>query len=240
LRRVIPGALFNLMKRSAWTVTIRSHPGPSLLALAVVYATLALGATAAIALITCGQRVPSPFGTASDTVGFFVSQRAAMRAGAFFQLGAATVLGIFSAATASRLASLGVRGAGAQIAFLGGVAASVFTALGALSGWVLGQDGLGVSIDVLHALHVWTFATGQVGHVASFGLLAAGVSVAGGQAGVLPRWVMAFGLALAAAAELSTLGLIIAPVLGVLTLVRLGELAWLVAVGALLPRFPRE
>jgi len=39
------------------------------------------------------------------------------------------VLGVFAATATSRLAFLGVRAAGVQIALLGGVAASVFTAV---------------------------------------------------------------------------------------------------------------
>jgi hypothetical protein len=212
------------------------HAGPSPLALAIVFAALAVCSVAAIAFPTGGQVAPSPFGPASETTSFFVSHRGSMRAAAFFQLGAAIVLGAFAATVTSRLRFLGVRAAGVQIAFLGGAAASVFTALSALAGWILGQEGCGVSIDLLHALHLWQFATGGFGLVAGLGLLLAGVSLAGGLARHVPQWLMGLGLAIAVVAEVATVGMLAPPLVVLLPIVRIGCSAWMIALGATLPR----
>jgi hypothetical protein len=217
------------------------HAGSSLLALAIVFAALVLCSVAAIAFPTGGQRVPSPFGPASQTTSFFVSHRASMRVAAFFQLGAAIVLGAFTGTVTSRLRFLGVRAAGVHIAFLGGAVASVFMALSALAGWILGQEECGGSIDLLHQLHLWQFATGGFGLVAGLGLLLAGVSVAGGLARLLPRWLTGTGLAIAVVAELATLGLVAPALVGLIQVVRIGCIAWMITLGAMLPtsRAPR-
>jgi hypothetical protein len=213
-----------------------THAGPSLPALAAVFALLVLASVAAVAFPTGGQVTPSPFDPASETTSFFVSHRGSMRAAAFFQLGAAIVLGAFTATATSRLAFLGVRAAGVQIAFLGGASASVFMALSALAGWILGQEGCGVSIDLLHELHLWQFATGSFGLVAGLGLLLAGVSVAGGLARVVPQWLMGLGLAIAVVAEIATVGMIAPPLIILVQVARVGCIAWMITLGAFLPR----
>jgi hypothetical protein len=210
------------------------HRGPSLLALAIVFVALGLAGIFAIAWPTGGQIVPTALGATGDA-GFFVSHRAAMRTAAFFQLGSAIVLGVFAATVTSRLTFLGVRGAGVQIAFFGGAGASLFGAIAALTGWVLGQEG-DPSINLLHALHVQLFAAGGFGQVAFVGLLVAGVSLSGGLTGLLPRWVVPFGLAVAGVAELATLGLVFPAAVHLIQVARLFTFAWMITLGALLPR----
>jgi hypothetical protein len=211
------------------------HPGPSLNVLAIAFVVLALAGIAAIALPTGGQLVPSPLEPAGGTTGFFVSYRAAMRTAAFFQLGSAIVLGLFAATVTSRLTFLGVHAAGVQIAFVGGALASLFRAIAGLTGWILGQEG-DLSIDLLHALHLQMFAAGVVGQVACLGLHVAGVSLAGGLTRLLPRWFMAVGVAIAAVAEISTVGLVFPAALHLTRAAGLFTFAWMVTLGVLLPR----
>jgi len=69
---------------------------------------------------------------------------------------------------------------------------------------------------------------------------AAGVSVSAGLSGLLPRWTLWFGLAIAAAGELSSLSLLFAPAALLLPLTRFPGLVWLIAAGFLLPRAAKE
>jgi hypothetical protein len=126
--------------------------------------------------------------------------------------------------------------AGIQIALFGGIAASVFQALSASIEWVLAVSGLSGAPAVAHALHLLQFATGGPAYVAAFGLLIAGVSVTAGLQGLAPRWLMVFGLGIAAVAELSTLVLIASPAAILLPIARFSGFAWMLCVGALLPR----
>lgn len=76
---------------------------------------------------------------------------------------------------------------------------------------------------------------GGPGAVVCLGLLLAGVAVTSGLHRLLPGWMMAAGLGLAAAAELSASSLVW-PALGfLLPVARLLGMAWLVGAGALLP-----
>ena len=68
-----------------------------------------------------------------------------------------------------------------------------------------------------------------------FGLLLAGVAVTSGLHRLFAGWMMAVGLVLAAAAELSTFALVWPPLGFLLPLARFLGMAWLFAAGALLP-----
>jgi len=214
---------------------LTQHQAPALLGLAVTFVGLVIVGVVVAGYMAFGLRIPSPLKPAVP-VFFFVSCRAAMRVGAFFQLLSAIVLGIFTAAVQSRLTSLRARAAAVQAAFVGGVAAAVFTAVAALTAWELGQDSLGTSIDLLHALHLWLFVAGGVGQVAFFGLFIGGVSVAAGLARILPKWLMWFGLALAGIAELSTLSLVFKPAFDLVTVTHYLMAVWMIAVGTRLSK----
>jgi hypothetical protein len=211
------------------------HQTPSLLGLAVVLVILLVASVAISGYLAFGLRMPSPLEPAVPAF-FFVSCRAALRVGAFFQLLSAIVLGVFTAAVHARLTSLRVRLAAAQTAFVGGIAATVFTAVAALTAWILGQETLGSSIDLIHALHLWLFVAGGVGQVACFGLLIGGVSIATGPAHISPKWLTWFGLALAAIAELSTLGLVLPEAFGLVTITHYLVVMWMIAIGATLSK----
>lgn len=78
-------------------------------------------------------------------------------------------------------------------------------------------------------------STGGPGFVVPFGLLVAGVSVSGGLAHKLPRWVMWSGLVIAAIAELSSLTIATPLAAYLLPAARFPGLVWLIVVGATLP-----
>jgi hypothetical protein len=207
------------------------HRGPSLLALAVVYVALFVTGLVVVAALTHGAHFPSPFQPTADVESFFADHPDAVRLGALFQFGAAIPLAIFAATVSSRLRFLGIEAAGASIAAVGGTLASGMAALSALAQWALTQPQVGPG---LRALHLLAFASGGPGTVAPFGLLIAGVAVTGGLARKLPRWVMWFGLAVAAVAEISSLSIALAPAMVLLPVARFTGFVWMISAGATL------
>ncbi len=215
------------------------YRGPPLLALAVVSTALFVGSIATMAGMTRGGHLPSPYDPTNGAVAFFSAYAGAMSISAFFQLGAAIVLGLFAAVAVSRLRFLGVTAAGATIALFGGVAGSVFAALSALVQWALASMDATTLPVVASGFHWLYFALGGPGHVALTGLLVAGVSVSGGLAGLLPRWILWSGLVLAVIAEVSTVMLVVPVAVVLLPVARLLTFVWMIAVGATLPRSKR-
>ncbi len=84
-------------------------------------------------------------------------------------------------------------------------------------------------------LQLLAFAMGGPGHVVPLELLLAGVSITGGLTRQLPRWVMWFGLVLAAFAELSTLTLLLDQAAFLLPLARFPAFIWIICVALTLP-----
>jgi hypothetical protein len=211
------------------------HRGPSLVAVASVYTALFL-ASLVVSTALAGEHFPSPFQPEALSLAYFARHADAVRVGAFLQFGAAIPLGIFAATVVSRLRFLGVNVAGGFIALFGGLGASIFLAISALVEWVLSQLG-GTAVEAaVRALHLLAFATGGTGHVVMAGLLVAGVSVAGGLSKLLPRWLMWFGLVVAALAELASLSLVFVPATFLLPLARFSAFVWMIGVGVLLPK----
>jgi hypothetical protein len=207
--------------------------GPSLLAVAVVFASLFVASLVTVAAMTGGGHLPSPFEPGPTT--FFSDHADAVRVSAFLQFGAAVPLAIFTATATSRLRFLGIDAAGPTIALVGGTLAAAMSAVSALLQWVLAQPGLASSDGTVRAFHLLSFATGGPGFVVPFGLLVAGVAVSGGLTRKLPRWVMWFGLVIAAVAELSSLTIATPLAAYLLPAARFPGLVWLIVVGATLP-----
>src|ERR1700722_17364677 len=103
------------------------HRGPSLVAVAAVFASLFLASLATVAAMTGGAPLPSPF--EPGAVVLFSDHPAAVRIGAFLQFGAAIPLAIFTATATSRLRFLGIEVAGQSIAPIGGTLAAGIAAL---------------------------------------------------------------------------------------------------------------
>lgn len=206
------------------------HRGPSLFAVAIVLVALFVGSLAVVAAMTQGGHFPSPLDPAAHA--FFAAHAGAVQLGAFLQFGAAVPLAIFAATASSRLRFLGIEAAGATITLVGGTLASGMGAFSAMAQWALAQPALG---DGVRTLHLLAFATGGPGYVVPFGLMVAGIAVTGGLTRKLPRWVMWSGLAVAAAAELSSLSIALSEAFYLLPLARFTGFAWLVVAGAKLP-----
>jgi hypothetical protein len=211
------------------------HPSPPLVVLAVVYTAIFLASLVLTGLLTAGEHFPSSFAPSTSAFDFFSRHPLAVRWSSFLQLGAAVPLGLFTATIASRLHFLGVRAAGVTIALFGGIAAAVFLALSAAVQWALSWPDVLAAPGVARALHLLAFAAGGPAHVMAMGILLAGVSVTGGLQHLLPRWMMATGLVVAAIAELSWLCLALPSASYLLPLARFPGFAWLIVAGALLP-----
>jgi hypothetical protein len=212
------------------------HRGPSLVAVAVVYVVLFVASLAIPTAMASGQHFPSPLGPAEASARYCEEHASAVEVAAFLQFGSAIPLGIFAASVTSRVQFLGMKVAGIQIALFGGTASSLLLATSALVQWVLSQGLLVDAPGVTRALHLLAFATGGPGYVVPFGLLVAGISVAAGLQGFAPRWLMLFGLGIAAVAELATLVLVLPAAAILLPIARFSGFVWMICAGVLLPK----
>jgi hypothetical protein len=140
----------------------------------------------------------------------------------------------------SRLRYHGVRAAGATIALVGGVAASLAVALAALFSWTLAQPGIADDATLTRALHFLTYAVGGPGYSVPLGLLCAGISITAGFTRLLPRWIVALGVLLGAVGELSALSLLVPSALFLIPLTRFPGFVWLIAAGTKLPKLTRR
>lgn len=213
----------------------RSHAGPPLLLPALTYTFLLAASLIAGDLLRHGALVVNPYAPAEAVRKFFAGNPEAIRVSAFFFFASAIPLGIYTATVVSRLRFLGVRAAGSYIALFGGFAASGSIMASALCLWVLSVPEASASIPATRVLHFLVPLLGGVAFSAGFGLLAAGVTVTSYFFRLLPRWLILFGLFIAVAGELSTLGLIALPLTVAIPITRGGGILWLIAVGVVLP-----
>ncbi len=211
------------------------HPSPPLLLLASAHAALFVGSLVAAAVLSGGQHIPSPFLPPERALHFFSSNPAAVRWSAFLQLGAAVPLALFAGVVASRLAFLGLRAAGVQIALAGGLLGAAALLICALVQWPLSWPEVASNPGAARGLQLLTFAAGGPATVMFTVLLVAGVSVTTGVAGLLPRWLCISGVVLAVLAQLSWFSLVFPPTLVLLPLARFPTLIWLILAGAMLP-----
>jgi hypothetical protein len=212
------------------------HRGPSLGALGVVFVSLFAASLVVTGVMTGGAHFPTPYEPVALAQDYFSRYAEVIRIVAFFQLGAAIPLGIFTATVTSRLKFLGMRAAGADIALFGGFAAAIFLALSALTGWALSQPGIATEVGAVRALQLLGFATGGPGHVVTLGLLLAGASVPSAFAKLIPRWLVWLGLIVAAICELSALSLVFPMVGLLLPLGRFPAFIWLIGAGFTMPK----
>jgi len=212
------------------------HRGPSLVALAVVYAAFVLASVIAPAVIAGGHHFPSPFDPEASR--WFAEHSKAALASSFLCFGAAVPLGIFAATASSRVQFLGMKVAGIHIALFGGIASSIALATSAFAQWVLAQPG--ISDATAHALHLFSFAAGGPGFVVPFGLLLAGIATVAGLQAFIPRWLMTLGLIFAAIAELSVFAFVLPAAAFLLPVARFSGLFWMIVAAAMLPKSRRR
>lgn len=217
----------------------RRQPGPPLLPLALIATALFLSSLVVGA--AGGGPFPSPYDPAHEVLAFFADHRTTVQVAATLQFASAVPLAILAAALVSRLDFLGfARVPGPRIALAGGLLASGLLMVSALVQWVLSRPEVAGDGALVRALADLAFATGGPGHVVCLGLLVAGVAVPAAFGRLLPRGLIAAGIAIALVAELSTLALLSEPAAFLLPVGRFGGLAWLIAAAALLPATRRR
>jgi hypothetical protein len=217
----------------------RPQKGPPLLPLALIatalfVASLVVGAAG-------GGPFPSPYDPAHELLAYVAGHRTTVQVAATLQFASAVPLAILAAALTSRLGFLGFsRVPGPLIGLAGGLLASGLLIVSSLAQWVLSRPGIAGDGPLVRALADLAFATGGPGHVVFLGLLVAGVAVPAAFGRLLPRPLVAAGIAIALVAALSTLALVSEPAAFLLPVGRFGGLAWLIAAAALLPATRRR
>jgi hypothetical protein len=196
--------------------------------------------TLASVIVPAAMAGKGPWQSDSALLDFFAHHGAAAHASAFFTFGAAVPLAVITAVTTTRLRLLGLDVPGRIIAQLGGVLASSMLALAGLTTLALTQPHVAQSPAAVRAVYGITFATGGPGFVVFIGLLLMGLSVASLSGRVLPRPLAWVGVGLAVICELAASSVAFSDLTFLLPIGRFGSLAWLLAIGFVLPSSRRE
>ena len=223
------------------TATVGEHRGPHLGWLAVVFTILFnVGLGFVISFSANAPHFPGPWDSPQTIAAYFPAHARDVLWCAFFQLGSAIPLGLFTATIVSRLRFLGVRVAGVHIALFGGFLTAFNLAMSALVLWVMAYPGIAQDSAVIRALYYIVFAVGGVGYSIPLGLLIAGVSVPAAFMNLLPKWLVVFGLILAVCGELSWFSEVFPATLFLIPLTRFPGFLWLICAGFLLPKSTAE
>lgn len=217
------------------------HAGPHLGILAIVYTVLFNAGLCAVSAFGAPFGVkapywPGPWEPASVIVTYFQTHHAAVLICTFLQFGALIPLGIFTATVVSRLRFLGITAAGPYIALFGGFM-TVFDGVAAgFTTWAMIHPGVAQDATLTTALYYLSYAFGGPGFSVPMGLLIVGVCIPAAVLKLLPKWIVAFGLLLALAGELSSLNLVFPQALFLVPLVRFPGFIWLIVAGFALPK----
>jgi hypothetical protein len=213
-----------------------NHAGPNPGIVAIVYTLLFNAGLYQVIAFTGGPHFPGPWESSDTIAAYFQGHSTSALICVFLQFGAAIPLGIFTATMVSRLQFLGVRAAGAHIAWFGGLMTVFNMAASAFVLWVMAYPGIAQDTAVLRALYYLGFALGGVGFSAPMGILIAGICIPAAFLKLLPKWLIIFGLVIAVMGELSSLDLITATALPFIPLTRFPGFVWLIAAGFALPK----
>ncbi len=160
----------------------------------------------------------------------------ALRLSSFFLFGSAVPLGIFAVTAASRLRYLGVRATGTEITLFGGLSAAMALFLSGIAGWILSVPEVTDSAAVVKAIDFFNFLCGGVFFAVGFGLMVAGISVTSFFTRLLPRWLVALGMIVAVAGELSWFSLVAYPANFFIPVTRFVGFIWMLLAGVALMR----
>jgi hypothetical protein len=217
------------------TKTRVRHAGPPLGIVAIIFVLLFIAGLYPVTVLGGDPAFPGPGESLDVILAFFQARPSAVLFCAALQFGAAIPLGVFTATIVSRLRFLGVRAAGTEIAFFGGLASALNMMASSSVLWTMSYAGIAQEPALLQALYRLTFALGGPGFSVPFGLLIAGVSVTAGFNKLLPKWIVIVGLVLAVAGELSWLDILFPKALFLIPLTRFPGFVWLIAAGFTLP-----
>jgi hypothetical protein len=216
------------------------HPSPPLWLLAVLYTVLFNAGLFPVTMFGGMPYWPGPWESPAVITHFFQTQQPRVLACILLQMGATICLGLFTAVAVSRLRFLGVRAAGVAIALFGGFLTAFNGIAAGLAIWTALRPVVNADAPLVLALNYFSYALGGPGFSVPMGLLMAGISVSAGLSKLIPRWVMVFGLILAACGELSIFHLISPQLLFLIPLTRFPGFIWIIAVGIVLPNQRKE
>ncbi|HEV2134980.1 MAG TPA: hypothetical protein VGR47_12150 [Terracidiphilus sp.] len=211
------------------------HQSPPLGILAVVYTVLFCAGLYPVTYFGGKPSFPLPWTSAPLIQAFFAQRQAAALWCAFLHFGAAVPLGIFVATAVSRLKFFGIRAAGVDIAFFGGLATAVLMLASSSVLWSMTISGVAQDPILVKALLMFDFGLGGPGFSVPFGLLMAGISVPLLFRRMTPRWIPILGLVLAACGELSWITIEFHSAVALIPLTRFPGFVWMIAVGFALP-----
>ncbi len=214
--------------------------GPSLILLAIVHILIFVAGLVAAATLRHGAPFLTPFASAEQLRLFFAQNPTAQRVGSFFLFCSAIPFGIFAVTAVSRLRFLGVRAAGTNITLFGGLTAALALFFSGMTGWILSLPEVLASAPLAKAIYFLSFLSGGVFYAVGFGLLAAGISVTSWFTRLLPRWLVALGMFVAVAGELSSLSLITFPANFFIPITRYIGFVWMILAAVTLVRVPRS
>jgi hypothetical protein len=218
------------------TKSIPHFRGPSLILLATAHLLVFAAGLVTASVLRRGAHFATPFDSAEELRAFLALSPTAVRVSNFFLFGSAIPFGIFAVTTVSRLRFMGVRAAGTNIALLGGLIATIALILSGSVGWILSVPEVLASAQIVKAIDFLNFLLGGVVFAVGFGLLTAGVSVTCYFMRLLPRWLVAFGMLLALAGELSSLSLVAYPANFFIPITRYLGIIWMFAIAVALAR----
>jgi hypothetical protein len=180
--------------------------------------------------VALGGVMPLPYGPVTAIQEYVRTQPVAVQVLAVTMFASSVPLAGYAATASARLRQLDATGPRPTIALTGGILAAGSLALGGLVAWTLSRPEVSADTALVRAIYTLVFLLGGPAHIVALGVLIAGIAV------LTPKRAARIGLAIAALAELATLVLVWPPLGVILPIARVCALAWLVAAGALLGR----
>ncbi|MFF4829184.1 hypothetical protein [Streptomyces sp. NPDC001312] len=168
--------------------TRRPQSGPPLLAPVLAFAALT------VAYVAVNSSTPHPDASGTAVLHYAQTHATTIKVGALLLFSSAVPLALCAAILYRRLRALGVTAPGSAITLGGGVLAAGATTLSAMFTWTGGRLPADASPALARALADLSFISGGPGYVVMYALFAAGISVTGLMAGLLPRAVTWTGL----------------------------------------------
>lgn len=205
--------------------------GPNAGIVATVFVVLFLASIVPVTALGGLPYYPPPNASAADMVNFFSHRQTGVLLCAFFEFGSAIPLGIFTATMVARMKWLGVRAAGLEIAYFGGIATAIGLIISASIQWATTFPGISQNADLLQALYRFGFGIGGPGYSVPFGLLAAGICIPAAFYKLLPKWVVILGLFVAVVGVLSWFEILSVKLLLLIPLTRFPGFVWIIATG---------
>ena len=216
------------------TTLNQKHHGPPLWLQATIFMGLFITGLSFVVSFS-PEHYPGPWESQDTISKYFLSHSYEVLMCSFFQFGSAIPLGLYAVNMFSRLRFLGINSAGPYVALFGGLMTAFSTAISSLIGWTMAFPGVADDPGTLRALYYAGFAVGGVGYSVPLGVFFLGVCITAAFSKLLPKWLMIFGIILAAAGVLSWFSLIWLKLLYLIPITRFPGYFWLIIAGFLMP-----